>query len=110
MLLASVLLTAVSLVFFKIISVDSRGEIMRLAVDPRLYMAVAVYGAAFVMWIVAASRIDYTVLVFSNTFGMVVSGLIGWYIFNESMTVEKIISYILICSGVILLITANARS
>lgn len=110
MLLASVLLTAVALVFFKVISVDCRGEIMKLAVDPRLYLVTMLYGAAFVMWIVAASRIDYTVLVFSNTLGLVVSGLIGWYIFNESLTAEKIVSYLLISSGVIWLAIASARS
>ena len=69
MLLAPVLLTPVSFVFFKIISVDFHGEIMKVIVDPRLCLAVAVYGTAFAMWIVAASRIDYTVLVFSNTMG-----------------------------------------
>lgn len=110
MLLTSVLLTSVSLIFFKIISVGSRGEILKITADPRLYLAIAIYGAAFVMWIVAASKIDYTVLVFSNTLGLVLSGLIGWYVFNESMTGLKIFSYLLICSGVLLLVTSNARS
>lgn len=109
LLISSVLLTAVALVLFKIISVESRGEIAKLAANPKLYFAVAVYGAAFVMWMIAASKIDYTVLVFSNTLGFVLSGLIGWYIFNEAMTWEKIVSYLLICSGVVLLLSTSTR-
>ena len=110
MLLASVLLTAVALVLFKIVSVDARGELLKLAFSPRLYLAFAVYGFGFLMWIIAASKIDYTVLVFSNTLGLVMSGLIGWYVFNEPLTVVKIASYLLICSGVVLLIIDSARS
>jgi len=110
MLLTSIVLTSGCLVLFKIISVGSRGEITRIAADPRLYFSVAIYCVAFILWIIAASRIDYTVLVFSNTLGLVLSSVIGWYIFNESMTNVKMVSYFLICSGVMLLITNNSNS
>ncbi len=110
MLLTSIVLTSGCLVLFKIISVGSRGEITRIVADPRVYFAVATYCAAFIMWIVAASRIDFTVLAFSNTLGLVLSSVIGWYIFNEAMTHVKIVSYLLICSGVLLLITHNSNS
>jgi len=110
LLLVSVILTALALVSFKIISVHARGEVIKVFSDPKLYIAIMVYGVAFLMWIVAASKIDYTVLVFSNTLGLVISGLIGYYVFKETMTVEKIVSYFLIISGVLMLITSNARA
>ena len=109
MLLASIVLTSVCLIFFKIISVGSHGEIRRIINDPRLYWAILAYCAAFMMWIIAASKIDYTVLVFSNTLGLVLSGLIGWYLFNESITSVRLVSYLLICSGVLLLMASNGR-
>ena len=109
LLIVSVLLTALALVSFKIISVHARGEVIKVFTDPKLYIAIMVYGTAFLMWIVAASKIEYTVLVFSNTLGLVLSGVIGYYVFNEAMTVEKIISYFLIIAGVLMLINSSAR-
>lgn len=110
MLVASVLLTAVALVSFKIVSTDARGMLLKMVVDPKLYFGVAIYALAFVMWMVSASRIDYTVLAFSNSLGFVASALIGVYFFNEVMTIEKLVAFLLIISGAILLFASSAKS
>lgn len=109
MLFSSIILTSACLIFFKIISVGARGEISRLIVDARVYIAISIYFIAFMLWLIAASKIDYTVLVFSNVCGLVLSGLIGWYFFNESMNCIKICSYFLICLGVFLLVSQNGH-
>lgn len=110
MLLISVALTAVALVSFKVISVDARGEVSRILCDARFYVAGAVYGAAFLMWIISASRLDYTMLVYSNATGLIISGLIGYFIFDETITAPKVVAYILIASGVVALFEIDARS
>jgi drug/metabolite transporter (DMT)-like permease len=107
MLFTSIILTSACVVFFKFISVESRGEITRLISDARLYIAILIYFIAFMLWMIAASKIDYTVLIFSNVFGLVFGGLIGWYFFNETINSIKIASYFLICFGVILLATQD---
>lgn len=109
MLFASIILTTACLAFFKIISVASRGEIFRLIADARIYIAILVYFIAFMLWLIAASKIDYTVLIFSNACGLVLSGLIGWYFFNETINSIKIASYFFICFGVMLLATQSGH-
>jgi drug/metabolite transporter (DMT)-like permease len=103
MLLASIVLTSVCLVFFKIISLGSQGEIKRIAIDPRFYLAIAIYLVAFVMWIIAASKIDYVVLAFTNALGLVLGGVIGYYFFNESFGALRAIAFLLIMAGVFIL-------
>ena len=88
---------------------ESRGEITRLISDARLYIAILIYFIAFMLWMIAASKIDYTVLIFSNVFGLVFGGLIGWYFFNESISCIKMASYFFICIGVILLVSQTGN-
>lgn len=89
---------------------DARGDIIRVITDMRLYFALGVYGLAFMLWIISASKIDYTILVFSNTLGLVISGIVGYFIFNETMNITKIFSYSLIATGVVLLISSSAKN
>lgn len=110
MLLVSVILTSIALIIFKYVSVDARGEVIKIITDLRFYFAVFVYAIAFFMWIISASRIDYTVLIFSNTLGLVIGGLLGYLLFMESITTQKIIAYAFVLSGVILLMFTNSRS
>lgn len=110
MLLLSVLFTAVALVFFKMVSMDARGELLKILFDVRFYYATAVYAIAFLMWLISASRIEYTVLVYSNAAGLIASGMIGYFVFHESITIGKIVAYVLIASGVISLVGMNARA
>ena len=89
---------------------DGKGDVVKMLGDVRLYIAVLVYGVAFLLWIISASKIDYTVLVFSNTGGLIISGLVGYFVFHETITLGKIISYVLIASGVISLVVTSART
>lgn len=109
MLFTSIILTSACVVFFKLISVEFRGEIARLISDARLYVAILIYFIAFMLWMIAASKIDYTVLIFSNVFGLVFGGLIGLYFFNESITSIKVASYFFICLGIILLASQSGH-
>jgi drug/metabolite transporter (DMT)-like permease len=110
MLLASVVLTALALVFLKTVAVDSRGEIFKILSSAKFYLAMFIYGIAFLMWIISASKIDYTVMIFSNTAGLVLGGLVGYFVFNESITGDKILAYLLIISGVVVLFNSSITS
>lgn len=97
------MLTSIALILLKKVSVDTKGELVGILSDVRFYGATVVYGIAFLMWVVSASKIDYTILIFSNTLSLVIGGLVGYFVFGESITTEKLFAYTLILSGVLML-------
>jgi multidrug transporter EmrE-like cation transporter len=66
-------------------------------------VALFIYVVAFVIWIVSLSRIEFSVAIPFNIITVVIGGIFGYYVFNESLSLIRIISYLLIIFGVIML-------
>lgn len=49
------------------------------------------------------SRIEFSVAIPFNIITVVIGGIFGYYVFNESLSLIRIISYLLIIFGVIML-------
>lgn len=107
-LLLSVLLSAIAVALFKSVSMQVGGNIVSAIAEPRFYLVIMLLGVAFAFWFFAASKIDYSVLIFSHTLALVIGGLIGYVGFGESFGYHKIISYFLITTGVLVLLIGTS--
>ena len=61
------------------------------------------YGGAALLYIVALRRIPMSVALPCTAVSYVAIALIGWYVFNEPLGVQKVGAIILICGGVVML-------
>ncbi len=109
LLLCSIILTSLVLILLKKVSIDAKGAVSEILLDIRFYGAVVAYGIAFLMWVISASKVDYSMLIFSNALGLVIGGLAGYFIFGESITKEKIVAYSLILCGVFVIFFSLIR-
>jgi len=60
---------------------------------------------ALAAWFISASKIQFTVLIPANILTVVLGGVIGYLIFDEPMGGRKMIAYIIIIFGIVLLMT-----
>ena len=83
------------------------GNLLDGLYDPYFYLVLLIYGIAVMSWFISASKIDYVVLIPANVATVVLGGIIGYWFFGETLGIRRIISYLLIISGVLLLFTEN---
>jgi drug/metabolite transporter (DMT)-like permease len=103
LLIIAILLVSATQVLFKVIADKHRDLLLGVIYDYRLYIALIIYTIAFALWIVALSKIDFSIAIPLNIITIVFGGVFGYYIFGESISTLKIISYIIISFGVVLL-------
>ena len=102
-MLVAFAIIAIVQVILKIISVENGGSITDSFYDPKLYFSLLLCVVALAVWFISASQIEFSVLLPMNILTIVISGFIGYFIFNEEISVRKIISYVLILAGVFIL-------
>jgi len=90
-------------VLFKIVATEHRDYLIGAVYDYRLYVALFVYTFSFLLWIIALSKIDYSIAIPLNVITVILGGVFGYIIFGENITLLKIISYSIILVGVLLL-------
>ena len=110
LLLVSILITSGVQITLKIVSEKFDGNLVNSLADPRLYLAISLYILALIAWFVSASRIQFSVLIPANVLTVVLGGLIGYSLFDEVFGLRKIISYLLIIAGILLLISESYQN
>jgi len=100
----AIILTAIVQAILKTISMKYDGNILASIHNPWLYFSLALLIVALIAWFVSASKIEFSILIPVNVATIVISGFIGYFVFGEEFGGKKMLSYILIISGVILLI------
>ncbi|GAB6041584.1 hypothetical protein [Endothiovibrio diazotrophicus] len=110
LLLVSILLTVGVQSALKGIAMRHAGSILAGVADPRFYLILGLYGAALAAWFVAASRIQFTVLIPANILTVVLGGVVGYLYFGESMGSRKLLAYGLIVVGIVVLVSDEAGS
>jgi len=91
----------------KMLSMKYDGKIISVVQDPLLYGISLCLLLAFAAWFVAASQINLNVLIPANVLTIVLSAVLGYFIFGEQVTMSKIVAYTLILSGVFVLLYYN---
>jgi len=102
-LLLSLVLTVFVQASLKILSVNHSGDILSAIKDYRFVPILSLYGIAMISWFVAASKVDFTVLIPFNVVTIILGGVVGYFWFGEALGARKIISYVIITIGIILL-------
>lgn len=71
--------------------------------DSRLYLGGFLLMLAFVGWIVAASKIEFSRLIPMNALSLAISGGVGVWLFDETITKPMMFAYVLIVIAVSIL-------
>ena len=109
-LLLSILLTTVVQAYLKSISVKYNGSFFDSLLDFKLYFVLLLYGVALVAWFVSASKIPFTVLIPANILTVVLGGVIGYFLFGEGLGFYKILAYVIVILGILILMIDAYKS
>ena len=117
--LLSVLLNAAAQLFLKagtnVVGTVSFGDantmntLMNIARVPWFWAGFACYGISLFTWIATLSRLPVSVAYPLVSIGYVVNALAAWWLFGESLTMQKVIGVGFIIIGVILVSTTASK-
>ena len=96
-------LIAIAQVILKTLSIEHSGNIIKSLYDPLIYISIFLLVLAFALWFISASQIEFSVLIPASVITIVISSIIGYFIFSEEISLRKIIAYVLIVIGIITL-------
>lgn len=71
-----------------------------VAMQPHILGGLACYGISVVVWIMALSRVPVSIAYPMLSIGYVVNAFAAWYLFGESLAVQKLVGIGFICIGV----------
>jgi multidrug transporter EmrE-like cation transporter len=117
--LLSVLLNAAAQLFLKagtnLIGTVSFGDantvntLLNIARIPWFWAGFACYGISLFTWIATLSRLPVSVAYPLVSVGYVVNALAAWWLFGESLTVQKLVGVGFIIIGVVLVSTSATK-
>ena len=109
-LLIVFILIAIVQVILKTLSVEYSGNIIKSLYDPLIYLSIFLLVVALALWFISASQIEFSVLIPSSIVVVVISGMLGYFIFSEEISLRKIIAYVFIVIGLITLTLPHSKS
>jgi len=71
-----------------------------VALQPHIIGGLSCYAISVVVWIMALSRVPVSIAYPMLSIGYVVNAFAAWYLFGESLAVQKLIGIGFICAGV----------
>ena len=96
---------------FKMAGKNLTGNIGRdlatIAFDPYFIAAIALYGIASFLWVIAVSKTDISRAYPFMASGFVIVPLIGWVLLNESLNLPFFLGTSLIVAGIVVIGTAT---
>ncbi len=108
-LLLSILLTTVVQASLKAIPVKYNGSFFDGLFDFKFYFVILLYGIALVAWFASAAKIPFTVLIPANILTIVLGGFIGYYLFGEGFSFYRILAYLIIILGILVLMSSSPK-
>ena len=75
---------------------------LRLATEPHIIGAIACYALSVVIWILALSRAQVSIVYPLLSMGYVVNAVAAWWLFNESINPAKVAGISVIILGVVI--------
>jgi drug/metabolite transporter (DMT)-like permease len=102
-IILSVALTSMVQIFFKILVDYERENLLSLIYSYKFWLVIFLYAIAFVLWIIGISGIKFSIALPINIISVIFSGIAGYYIFGEKITTLMVVSYVLILSGLAML-------
>ena len=84
------MLIAIAQVILKTLSIEHSGNIIKSLYDPLIYLSIFLLVVAFTLWFISASQIEFSVLIPASVLTIVISSIIGYFIFSEEISLRKI--------------------
>lgn len=94
-------LTIFGQVLWKLGLMKPSGYSLKLFYNPLILSGVVVYGISTVLWLYILSKVPFSVAYPLNSFAYVLSVLVSFFIFKESLSIHKLIGIMLIIGGVV---------
>ena len=73
---------------------------MKAILNPFIIIGMLCYVTSFAVWLIVLSRVEVSLAYPMLSIGYIVTAIVGYYFWGESLGVTKIVGIILICSGV----------
>lgn len=78
-------------------------HIINILFNPFIFCGFLFYGSSSIMWLYILSKFELSTVYPLLSVGYILTAVAGYYLFNETINVYKVISILLICVGVILM-------
>ncbi len=75
----------------------------KLATEPHILGGLACYVVSVVAWILVLSRVEVSLAYPMVSFGYIVTALASWWLFGETLSIERISGILVIMLGVFLI-------
>ncbi len=86
------------------LSIDQLGNILwRIGTNPYVVIGLAIYVAGTVFWLTALSRVDLSYAYPFASLSYVVMLIASWQLFNEDITVLRLLGTLVVCAGVFII-------
>jgi len=86
------------------LSIDQLGNILwRIGTNPYVVIGLAIYVAGTVFWLTALSRVDLSYAYPFASLSYVVMLVASWQLFNENITVLRLLGSLIVCVGVFII-------
>lgn len=76
---------------------------LKLATEPHIVGGLACYAVSVVAWILVLSRVEVSLAYPMVSFGYIVTAVASWWLFGETLSVERIVGIVVIIFGVFLI-------
>ena len=86
------------------LSIDQLGNILwRIGTNPYVVIGLAIYVGGTVFWLTALSRVDLSYAYPFASLSYVVMLVASWQLFNEDITVLRLLGSLIVCVGVFII-------
>jgi drug/metabolite transporter (DMT)-like permease len=86
------------------LSIDQLGNILwRIGTNPYVVIGLAIYVAGTVFWLTALSRVDLSYAYPFASLSYIVMLIASWQLFNENITVLRLLGTLVVCLGVFII-------
>lgn len=113
LILSSVFFTSIAQIFIRqgmirfgdvSISFNHIGKmIINIFSNIYLFAGIVCFGASVILWMITLSKVNVSIAYPFTSLGYVLVAILSYFIFNEPLTVQKIIGILIICLGVVVL-------
>lgn len=79
---------------------NMRSLAIKAITNPYVVGGIGVFGFTSVLWLIVLSRVEISLAYPMLSIGYILVMLWGWLVFNENVTVTRLLGVILICLGV----------
>ncbi|MBA2350759.1 MAG: EamA family transporter [Pseudomonadota bacterium] len=112
LILAGVLLSAFAQILLKKGMIDVgqfdfsvahfQPTVFKVALNPYILIGLGGYVASVLVWLLVLSRVEVSFAYPFVSLGFIVTAVLGWLMFDEALSVQRMTGILVICVGVIL--------